>query len=531
MLATFIIGLREGLEAALIVGIIAAFLKNNGKSLAGMWIGVVLAVLLSIAVGVGLSLVERALPQAAQEGMEAVIGAIAIIFVTGMIFWMNAHARDMKRQIEAETEEALGRSGTFALAGMAFLAVLKEGFETSVFLLATFSAAQSAGYAAAGAVIGLAASVIVGWGIYAGGIRFNLSKFFQFTGAFLILVAAGLVVTSLRTAHEAGWLNAGQETTVSLAWLVAPGTIRSALITGVLGIPADPRLVEVVGWFAYLVPVSLLVYWPRSHRPGPQAARRLKLAAASGLALAAVLLAALYPKPELFTPATADITASGDSAPIGHIALETDTADKPETLQLTIGGNTTTLPIDAATATSEAYDGLQTVSYDISRSDADSDRPAELSLNDLVTLAGGRLPTGVSPARNPGPFDAEWSVHSAVKIWTADGLLLDGSGRDATILTLSGGGLQTPRSITVRDDAGGEWQVQPDYRNTVKSAIYRYEAATHEQHFWARLVPALLLVAAIFALVSLCRPASAGTSRNPAGRGAPSIQSAKGTAL
>ncbi|MBN9069514.1 MAG: FTR1 family protein, partial [Rhizobiales bacterium] len=248
MLATFVIGLREGLEAALIVGIIAAFLRKNGKSLTAMWFGVLLAILLSIAVGVGLKLVEKALPQAAQEGMEAVIGAIAIFFVTGMIVWMNAHARDMKRQIEAEAADALGQASAYALALMAFLAVLKEGFETSVFLLATFSAAQSASLAAAGAVIGLLLSAVIGWGIYMGGVRINLSRFFRVTGAFLILVAAGLVITCLRTAHEAGWLNAGQQATVNLSWLVAPGSIQSALITGVLGIPADPRLIEVLGW-------------------------------------------------------------------------------------------------------------------------------------------------------------------------------------------------------------------------------------------------------------------------------------------
>src|SRR5262245_51794383 len=238
MLATLVIGLREGLEAALIVGIIAAFLRKNAKSLAAMWLGVALAVVLSIALGVGLNLVEQALPQAAQEGMEAVIGAIAILFVTGMIVWMNTHARHLKRELEAGAAEALSRASAYALASMAFLAVLREGFETSVFLLATFSAAQSAALAAAGAIVGLLLAVFIGWGIYIGGLKINLSRFFRVTGAFLVLVAAGLAVTSLRAAHEAGWLNAGQQPTVDLSWLVAPGTIQSALITGVLGIPA-----------------------------------------------------------------------------------------------------------------------------------------------------------------------------------------------------------------------------------------------------------------------------------------------------
>src|SRR6185437_14459835 len=192
MLATLVIGLREGLEAALIVGIVAAFLRNNGKSLAAMWVGVALAVMLSITVGVGLDIVEKTLPQARQEGMESVIGAIAIFFVTSMIVWMNTHAAGMKKELEAEAAEALSQGSAYALAGMAFLAVLKEGFETSVFLLATFSAAQSALLAATGAVVGLLMAVGIGWGIYAGGVRINLSRFFRVTGAFLILVAAGL---------------------------------------------------------------------------------------------------------------------------------------------------------------------------------------------------------------------------------------------------------------------------------------------------------------------------------------------------
>src|SRR5688572_790675 len=100
MLATFVIGLREGLEAALIVGIVAAFLRNNGKSLLAMWLGVALAIALSVVVGVGLDLVEQALPQARQEGMESIIGFIAVFFVTGMILWMNAHASGMKKDLE-----------------------------------------------------------------------------------------------------------------------------------------------------------------------------------------------------------------------------------------------------------------------------------------------------------------------------------------------------------------------------------------------------------------------------------------------
>lgn len=288
MLATFIIGLREGLEAALIVGIIAAFLRKNGKSLFAMWVGVVLALVLSVIVGIALEMTERALPQASQEGMESVIGAIAVFFVTGMIMWMNTHAHNMKKELESDAAEAISQSSAWALASMAFLAVLKEGFETSVFLLATFSVAQSAMWAAVGAVIGLIVAVIIGCGIYFGGIRINLSRFFRFTGLFLILVAGGLIITSLQTAHEAAWLNIGQQRIADLSWLVPPGTIRSALITGVLGIPPDPNQIQTVAWLLYIGIVSVRVYWPAHRRPAAKKAARLSLAFAGVMALAAL---------------------------------------------------------------------------------------------------------------------------------------------------------------------------------------------------------------------------------------------------
>lgn len=504
MLATFIIGLREGLEAALIVGIVAAFLKNNGRSLAPMWIGVGLALLLSLCVGAGLALIEKALPQAAQEGMETIIGAIAVAFVTGMVVWMNTHARDMKRTLEAGTAEALGGTGALALAVMAFLAVLREGFETAIFLLATFSAAQSAAYAAGGAVIGLLVSTLIGSAIYAGGVRINLSKFFRLTGAFLILVAAGLVLSSLRTAHEAGWLNAGQQTTVDLAWLVAPGTIRSALMTGVLGIPADPRLVEAIGWLAYVVPVSLAVYWPAERRPAPKTAARLRRAAAAAFVVVAGLLIAAPSMAPPTAPDRAPLTADG--TPVGTMRLArsatTHPTAPPDVVEIIVGATSSRIPLAATTATTQTYDGLETEAIDVAVDAEARGRPEKISLGDLVTLAGGRLPTGISPERNPGPFTADWSLRRTLRIWTVDGLLFDAAGRDATLLTLSGGGLRTPRSLTVRDTAGnGTFTVDPAYRDALKSALLRFHAQQRERHFWSILVPALLLAVAILFIV------------------------------
>src|ERR1700712_5166335 len=155
MLATLVIGLREGLEASLIVGIIAAFLRRTGKPLRPMWIGVGIAIALSITVGVILQLVSASLPQAQQEAMESVIGLVAVTAVTGMIGWMNVHARNMRAELEEHAASALKDGTAWALAGMAFLAVLKEGFETSVFLLAAFQSSTSVFGASTGAVAGV----------------------------------------------------------------------------------------------------------------------------------------------------------------------------------------------------------------------------------------------------------------------------------------------------------------------------------------------------------------------------------------
>ena len=156
---------------------------------------------------------------------------------------------------------------------MAFLAVLREGFETAVFLLATFHASGDATLTWLGAVIGILLAVVLGYGIYRGGVRLNLSRFFRITGIVLVVVAAGLVMTAFHTANEAGWLTFGQAQAFDLSWLVRPGTPLSSLVTGVLGIQPYPAWIEVIAWLAYLVPMVVIVAWPpRDRRATPAAA-------------------------------------------------------------------------------------------------------------------------------------------------------------------------------------------------------------------------------------------------------------------
>lgn len=264
MLATFVIGLREGLEAALIVGIVAAFLRQRDRSdaLRQVWAGVVLAILLCSGIAVGLVALSSELTQSAQEGLETVIGLLAVGMVTYMVIWMRRHSRDLRRDLEGAASTALATGSASALVLMAFLAVMREGIETVVFLLALFRSQRTPTLAGLGAALGIVLAAALGYAIYRGGVRLNLSRFFRATGLVLVLVAAGLLTTAMRTGHEAGWINVGQTRVLDLSWLVSPGSVRESLITGVLGLPSTPALIEALAWLGYLVPLALYVAWP-----------------------------------------------------------------------------------------------------------------------------------------------------------------------------------------------------------------------------------------------------------------------------
>lgn len=323
MLPTLVIGLREGLEAVLIVAILATFLRRNGAKLTGLWIGVGAGIGLSIAVGVGLRILEEDLPQAQQEALETVIGIIAVFFVTAMILWMRKHSRDLKADLEASAAAAIAQGTTMAAAVMAFLAVLREGFETAVFLLATVQNASSAPAALGGALLGIALAVVLGIAIFRGGVRINMQRFFLVTGVFLVFVSAGLVLLAFRTAHEAGWVTVGQGSTVDLSWLAPTGSIRSAVVTGVLGMPADPRVIELLAWGCYLVPMLVVLLWN-----GPALPRRIRLGAAGLMVIVATALAWAVPAA---TPDArpASLTATDLAAALGRTPIGLDRAVAP----------------------------------------------------------------------------------------------------------------------------------------------------------------------------------------------------------
>jgi high-affinity iron transporter len=271
VLPTFVIGLREGLEASLIVGITAAFLVQRGErnALRPMWAGVALAIGLCFAAAIAVQEYGRRLSFQQRETLEGVLALIAVAGVTYMVVWMRRHSRELKGQLEAHAETALLSGSDWALVGMAFFAVIREGLETAIFMLAAFENSTSPAATGLGAILGVATAVGLGWGLYKGGIRINLSRFFRVTGFVLVLVAAGLLSSAMHSFAEAGVVHTAQHVAADLSWLIRPGTVLASLITGMLGLQPQPTLAEASAWLAYAIPMGLYVLWPqnRSRKP------------------------------------------------------------------------------------------------------------------------------------------------------------------------------------------------------------------------------------------------------------------------
>ncbi len=263
MLAPFLIMLREGLEAALIVGIIASYLRQTGRRqwLPAIWVGVFLAVALSLFAGAAIQLLASGFPQKMQELFEAVIGLIAVCVLVAMVFWMRRAARSIKAELHAGIDEALaqqGSAGTWALIGMVFLAVAREGLESVFFLLAIFQQSRD-GAAPIGAALGVLVAVGAGWGLYAGALRLDLRRFFRWTGIFILLVAAGLLSGSVKALHEAGLWNGLQDRVYDLGRVLPETSPLGTVLSGLLGYREAPTVGEALAWAIFLT-VTLYLF-------------------------------------------------------------------------------------------------------------------------------------------------------------------------------------------------------------------------------------------------------------------------------
>jgi high-affinity iron transporter len=268
----FVIGLREGVEAALIVGIIATFLKQQGRAdaLKWVWAGVGLAVLICVIVAAILQIVDEQLPQRQQEAFEAIVGVIAVGMVTWMIVFMRRHARHLGTELRGSAGAALAAGSAAGLVLMAFLAVMREGLETAMFLLAAFQASMGVSPLSAGlgALTGLLCAGIIGVVIYRAGMRINLARFFRITAVLLVIIAAGLLASAVHHANEAALLTIGHEQALDLSFFIVPSSdsVTTGLITGLLGLYPYPSVAEVVVWLAYAIPMLAYVLWPQRSR-------------------------------------------------------------------------------------------------------------------------------------------------------------------------------------------------------------------------------------------------------------------------
>jgi high-affinity iron transporter len=264
--AAFVIALREGIEAALIVSILLAYLKQLGRTDRSqlVWWGTGIAVLLSAALGTVIFTVGADFEGTAEQVFEGLVTLTAVSVLTWMIFWMRRQGARIKSELHQKVDTAL-LAGGFALAALAFFAVLREGVETALFLFAAAegTAVEGGGVGAQllGAAFGLALAIVLGALLYRGGIRMNLRTFFKVTGVILIVVAAGLFAYSIHELQEAGWFPILETHAFELTSL-PDDEGAGAILRGLIGYNADPTVLELVAWVSYLVVIGALYLRP-----------------------------------------------------------------------------------------------------------------------------------------------------------------------------------------------------------------------------------------------------------------------------
>lgn len=258
MFANFLIGLREGLEAALVVGILVAYLVaiDRRDVLPRLWLGIGLAVGLSASIGALLTFGAYGLSSQAQEIIAGVLSIIATTLVTWMIFWMVRSAKGLSHVLRSSVDSGLGSTGAaWGLVAVSFVAVAREGIETALFLWAAVKTSGSTTLPLVGAMLGLASAVGLGFLLYRGVLKINLTRFFAWTGGFLIIVAAGVLAYGIHELQEAGVLPGLNNLAFDLTAVVSPESWYGTLLIGIFNFSPATSWGQLIVWFAYLVPV------------------------------------------------------------------------------------------------------------------------------------------------------------------------------------------------------------------------------------------------------------------------------------
>lgn len=264
MLGNYLIGLREGLEASLVVSILVAYLvkTDHRGRLRAVALGVGAAVVLALAFGGVLTLTASQLTFQLQETFGGVLSIVAVGLVTWMIFWMRRTARFLKAELEGRMERAVAL-GSGAVALVAFLCVGREGLETALILWTNIASSGETVVPIAGAVLGLFTAVLLAYLLYRNAVRINLARFFTWTGAFLIVVAAGVFAYGWHDLQEVNLVPGIGVVAYDISTVVPPDSWYGVLLKGAFNFSPTPTVLEVVMWFAYLVPTTVLFFWPR----------------------------------------------------------------------------------------------------------------------------------------------------------------------------------------------------------------------------------------------------------------------------
>lgn len=275
-----LIGLREGLEAALVVVILVAFLVKTDRrwALRWVWAGVAVAVVLSVALGAVLTFGTRQLSFEQQELVGGTASILAVAFITGMVFWMKRAARTISGELTGRLDRALGAEGAgtrpadpkqaLAIAAVGFLGVGREGLETAIFFYATTQAAGAGNnLPMLGWLVGIGTACLLGWLLHLGAVRIDLGRFFRWTGAFLVVVAAGILAYGIHDLQEARFLPGLSTLAFDVSHIVAPDGVVGTLLKGILNFTPATTVLQAVGWVLYVAIVLPLFLKPT--RPAP----------------------------------------------------------------------------------------------------------------------------------------------------------------------------------------------------------------------------------------------------------------------
>jgi high-affinity iron transporter len=272
--SNYLIGLREGFEAALIVAILASYLVRTGNAHAmrNVWLGVAAAVGVSAVLGVVLVSIDESLGETIEPAFAGVMSLVAVGLITWMVFWMASRAKSISTHLKGEVDRALDTSAV-AVAMVAFVAVVREGAETALFLWAGINSAGTTAAPLLGALLGMATAVVLGIVVYRGAVKLNMHKLFMWTGALLIIVAGGVLRYAIAEFQEIGWLPGADNVAFDVSGTFPADGVPATLVRGLVNITPTMTWLEVIAWVLY-VSITLALFFRviRRNSPKPQVA-------------------------------------------------------------------------------------------------------------------------------------------------------------------------------------------------------------------------------------------------------------------